>query len=251
METAAVGLYEPINTLKPVGDNIWIVDGPIVQMQMYGTHIPFPTRMTVIRLANGDLFVHSPIELTDGLKAEIDGLGRVQHLVSPNKLHYAAIAPWGAVYPAAIKWASPGVRQRAAAVGIPVSFDRDLGEQPDVAWADEIDQLIVHGSRFFEEVVFFHRATRTLILTDLIENFERDKLNGPWAWIMALSGAADPDGKAPIDMRLTFWGRKQQARVGVEQMLAWQPDKVILAHGRWYDRDGTGELKRAFRWLLR
>jgi len=89
-----VELYEPINTLKPVDEDIWIVDGPIVRMAMYGTSIPFPTRMTIVRLNSGQLWCHSPVELTPALKAEIDALGSVCHVVSPNKIHYAHIETW-------------------------------------------------------------------------------------------------------------------------------------------------------------
>jgi hypothetical protein len=33
-------------------------------------------------------------------------------------------------------------------------------------------------------------------------------------------------------------------------MLDWDPERIIIAHGRWYDRDGGAELRRAFRWIL-
>ncbi len=66
---------------------------------------------------------------------------------------------------------------------------------------------------------------------------------------MRLAGAAHPDGKAPVDLRLTFLGRKNEAQASFERMLAWEPEKVIVAHGRWYERDGTKEQRRAFRWL--
>ncbi len=64
-----------------------------------------------------------------------------------------------------------------------------------------------------------------------------------------MAGAADPDGKAPMDLRLTFVGGKEAARASFEWMVAWGPERLIVAHGRWYDRDGTAELRRAFRWL--
>ncbi|HEX7657508.1 MAG TPA: DUF4336 domain-containing protein, partial [Sphingomonas sp.] len=64
------------------------------------------------------------------------------------------------------------------------------------------------------------------------------------------SGAVDPDGKAPIDMRATFWRHRDRLRAAVRTMIAWGPERVILAHGRWYDRDGAAELRRAFRWAL-
>ncbi|MDZ4870932.1 MAG: hypothetical protein CLLPBCKN_000320 [Chroococcidiopsis cubana SAG 39.79] len=241
--------YEPINTLKSVDENIWIVDGPIAYMQAYGTNIPFPTRMTVIRLANGNLFIHSPTHLTDSLKTEIDALGIVRHLISPNKIHYASIGRWGQVYPQAIKWASPGVRERSKKMGFNITFDRELDSEPDPAWANEIDQAIVRGSRFMEEVVFFHKLSKTIILADLIENFEKQKASKFFAFVARLAGSLDPDGKAPLDLRFTFWGRKKQALAAVDKMLAWEPNKVIFAHGRWYQENGKEELKRAFRWL--
>jgi len=242
-------LYEPINTLKPVDEGIWIVDGPIVQMAMYGTRIPFTTRMTIVRLGSGGLWCHSPIELTPDLQAEIDSLGPVEHLVSPNKIHYAHIQSWVEAYPHAVSWASPGVRERAASQHIPVTFHADLGDEPPPEWIAEIDQLIFRGSRFMDEVVFFHRQSQTLILTDLIENFEPPRVAKSLRWVIRLVGIADPNGKTPMDLRMTFLGRKAQARQGYEQMLAWAPEKIILAHGRWYPENGTAELKRAFQWL--
>lgn len=244
-----VALYEPINTLKPVDDGIWIVDGPIVKMAMYGTAIPFPTRMTLVRLGNGDLWCHSPIELNATLKSDIDRLGVVRHLVSPNKIHYAHIAGWAEAYPRATAWASPGVRERAEQQHIQVKFDADLGDRAPDAWSDEIEQLVFRGSRFMDEVVFFHRPSSTLILADLIENFEPQRVSRAFRWLLRLMGAADPDGKAPFDLRLTFWGQHRQAHRCFRQMMDWQPEKIILAHGRWYRNNGVAELERAFRWL--
>jgi hypothetical protein len=244
-----VKLYEPINTLKPVGEDLWVVDGPVVRMAYLGGSIPFPTRMAVVRLANGDLFLWSPTEPDDGLQAEVAVLGPVCHLVSPNKIHYAHVGEWKRIYPQATAWASPGVRKRAASQRIGVSFDADLGERPEPAWRGDLDQLVFRGSRFMEEVVFYHRKTRTLILADLIENFEPEKIGGAYRWLVRFAGAAVPDGKAPIDLRLTFWGRKDVARASFERMLAWEPEKVIMAHGRPYEQNGTAELRRAFRWL--
>ncbi len=80
-------LYTPINELKPIGEDIWIVDGKVISF--YGA--PYTTRMTIIRLENGDLFCHSPIALTKDLKEQVEKLGKVKHLVSPNWIHYAYI----------------------------------------------------------------------------------------------------------------------------------------------------------------
>jgi len=242
--TDRINLYLPINTLKPVDENIWIVDGPEIT---FGG-MPFSTRMTIIRLTGGDLFIHSPTPLTGTLKAEVDALGPVRHLVSSNFIHYWWIGEWGTHYPHAIKWASPKVRPRAAKHSI--DFTRDLSDTPEPEWVDDINQLIVRGSRAMEEVEFFHKASRTLILTDLIENFEPTRVHSLFMrLLMKIGGVADPDGKLPLDLYLSFFGRRKQLKAAIQTMIDWDPYRIILAHGRWYQKDGSAELRRAFRRL--
>jgi len=244
------GLYEPINTLKPVAPDIWIADGPMVRMAApFGMSAPFPTRMTIVRLHDGGVWCHSPIAPDEGLFEAIDALGPVRHLVSPNLLHYASIAAWKRRYPDALAWASPGVRRRAASQKIEVAFDADLIDAPPEAWAGDIDQVHFRGSRVIEEFVFFHRASATAILADLVENFEARKLTRGMRWVARFGGVLDPDGKTPLDMRVMFSGRKPVARACFEQIMAWHPRRAILSHGRWYVENAEAELQRAFRWL--
>ncbi len=238
--------YEPLNTLKPVAPDLWLIDGPAIRF--YG--MPFSTRATVVRLRDGGLWVHSPTLMTEELRAELQALGPVRHLIAPNWIHYAYIGQWQVAFPGALTWAAPGVRDRAARRGMEMHFDHDLGPEAPPDWAGQIDQLIVEGSEVHREAVFFHRASRTLILTDLIENFEPGKL--PWWMRIAarLAGIRDPDGQMPRDMRMTFAGHRDQLRAAVERMIGWGPERVILAHGRWYECGGVAELRRAFRFVL-
>ena len=238
--------YEPLNTLKPVAPDLWVIDGPAIRFYGMG----FPTRATVVRLENGVLWVHSPTHLTQDLVEELQALGPVRHLIAPNWIHYAWMEYWQAAFPEAEAWAAPGVVERARRHGKALRFDHELGEAAPPEWAGQIEQLLVKGSAVHREVVFLHRASRTLILTDLIENFEPAKC--PW-WVrplLRLGGIADPDGSMPRDMRLTFRKGRAELRAAVKTMIAWGPERIILAHGRWYDRDGVAELKRAFRFVL-
>ena len=237
--------YEPLNRLKPVAADIWVVDGPAVRL--YG--MPFSTRMTIVRLASGAVWIHSPTKPTDDLVRAVTALGPVRHLIAPNWLHYSYIADWQRLFPDAASWAAPGVRERARSHGTAARFDHDLTAEAPEEWAGEIDQTIAAGSDVHREVVFFHRASRTLILVDLIENFEPAKL--PW-WmglLVRFVGIADPAGKMPPDMKRTFRGREGELREAVQRMIDWGPERVILAHGRWHEDDGVAELRRAFRWL--
>lgn len=247
MADDAYAPYAPLNALKSVADDVWIVDGPEIQFGYLGVKLPFPTRMTVVRLPGRALWIHSPTVPADGLLKRIGELGEVRFLIAPNTIHYWWIPEWKAAFPDAQVHAAPGLARTAKRT---VPIDATLGEPAPQAWTDTIDQVLVSGD-MLTEVAFFHRPSKTLILTDLIENFEPRRVR-PRAlrWLVRLAGAADPDGKAPIDMQLSFLRRRKAVRAAVQRMIGWEPERVILAHGRWYERDGTAELRRAFRWAL-
>lgn len=239
--------YLPLNTLKPFSENIWIADGPEIQMRFCGAQLPFPTRMTVVRLPGRAIWIHSPIMWSVQLHEMISDLGDVRFLVAPNNLHYWYLPDWQQKFPEARSYGPPRLARRARQ---PVRIDEGLGPLAPAGWAATIDQCCVPGS-LLTEFDFFHRPSRSLILTDLIENFEPSRVRNPWLrWVIRLSGAADPDGKAPYDMQLSFMGHRRELRAEVKRMIDWAPERIIIAHGRCYTENGTNELKRAFRWVL-
>jgi hypothetical protein len=239
--------YPPIDTLKRVCKDVWIVDGPVIRFGMPWPKLPFPTRMTVIRLGD-ELFIHSPTPLPATLKAAIELEGRPRWIIGPNRLHYWWIPEWHAAFGDADIYLAPRIEEQAARR---IGFShRTLDRQVGYPWDEAMATLPVSGS-FMTEVVFFHRPSRTLVLTDLVENFELHKVGSPvFRWLMRLGGVAAPDGQLPRDLRLTFASRMPQLRAAAETMIGWDPERVIFAHGRWFEADGANRLKRAFRWAL-
>lgn len=238
--------YPPLNVLKPVWDNVWIVDGPAIEFGPPLARMKFPTRMTILRLNSKDLFIHSPTPITKALAEQIKQIGVPKWLIGPNKIHYWWIADWKREYPDAIAYLAAGITERA---GTRASFfSYDLIKSGGYPWDDCVLTMPI-VSNFMTEVVFFHRQSRTLIITDLIENFEAEKLSW-WEWVLAkLGGILHPDGATPRDMRFTFRTHKKELRKSVDEMISWQPERIILAHGRWYEANGVHELRRAFRWV--
>ncbi len=244
-------LYEPINEYKPFAAHIGIVDGPFEYVSIAGMKMPWPftTRMTVVQLATGDLFLHSPIAFDATLATQLGFLGRIRHLVSPNRGHYAHIGEWARAFPEAVTWASAGVRERAQSQNIDVHFVRDLGQTAPPEWRDEIEQTIIPGF-VLDEVVFFHKKTKTLILADTIMNFEPDKIGQPYRLIARLFGVSSPSSGMPVDLRLAFWPSRRKVRPAVESILSWQPERIILSHGRCFEANGSKEVERVFSWAL-
>jgi hypothetical protein len=237
--------YAPLNVPKAFGEAIWIVDGPEIRMDYLMTSIPFPTRMTIVRLEDGRLWVHSPIAPDAALFDAVDALGEVAWLVAPNSLHYWYVADWQRRYPAARTAAVPGLATKAKR---PFPIDAKLDGVGEAPFGGAIEMVFVPGTAV-EEAVFFHRASRTVILTDLIENFELPRVKSRLLRaLIRLSGAAAPHGKAPIDLRLTFRPKRRAVRAAVARILAWDCERIVMAHGRPHDSGGAAELRRAFRW---
>jgi hypothetical protein len=238
--------YPPLNTIKPVCNDVWIVDGPVIRFGPLFLKMRFPTRMTIIRLAENRLFIHSPTALTPALKAEIEILGKVQWIVGPNRIHYWWIPDWKKAFGNADIFLAPRIEEQAAG-RIPddhSSLDRDEG----YPWDSELQTISVTG-RYMTEFIFYHRASRTLVLTDLIENFEPRKLGSHWMQLLTwLGGVRAPHGGMPRDMRFTY--PRSELKAAVETMISLNPERVILAHGHWYETQATNELRRAFHWLL-
>lgn len=235
--------YPPLNVPKPVASNVWIVDGPEIRFGLAFLKMPFPTRMTVLRLEGERLLIHSPTPLTPELKTAIETLGRPHWIIGPNRIHYWWIPEWHRSYPQAGVYLAPRIREQARGrIDFPA---QELDATHGYPWDGEVATLPVRGS-YMTEIVFFHKASRTLILTDLIENFEAHKV-GFWTRLLVrLGGALDPDGQTTRDMRLTYG----DLRPAVETMIAWRPERIIIAHGRWYQTNAEAELRRAFRWAL-
>ena len=246
-QTAAAdqATYPPLNVLKPVAQGVWIVDsGPLRIMGL-----PMPVRMTVIRLASGDLWLHSPTRHDETLRRDLERHGRIRHLVAPNNAHWTFVQEWQRRCPDAVTWAAPGLRDRAQVKKSGLRLDHDLAGEAPPDWAGEIEQVTVPGAGFCE-VAFFHAPSRTLVLTDLIVNFEADKLPLPMRLMARLTGVLAPDGKAPGYVRLLIRAKRRAAAAAAARLVAWRPERVVFSHGRWFDRDGAAALERSFRWLL-
>ena len=170
--------------------------------------------------------------------------GAVKHLVSPNKLHHLALNDWHAAFPQSRLYASPGLAKKRR----DIAFDAELGDVPESAWAAEIDQVLMAGSFAMTEIVFFHRASRTAIFADLIENFRPGWFKGWRGLVARLDGIVMPNPGAPREWRLTFTNRKA-ARAALARILAWRPEQVVMAHGEIVRTGGSAFIRNSFRWL--
>ena len=233
--------YEPQLQPVPWAEDIWTVNGPEVSYRLWGLTLPCPTRMTIIRLPGGGLWLHSPVACAADLVAAVEALGPVAAIIAPNAFHYTHLADWVRAFPQAAVYGAPGLEAKVPAISFSV-----LDEQLPALWRAAIDLHVVRlGS--FTEVVFLHRTSRTLIVTDLMQNFEAERVrNRLVRAVMMLGGATGPNGRPSIEIRLAAIAHRKALRSGLRQMLAWEPSSIILSHGACYRSDAVTHIGRAF-----
>jgi hypothetical protein len=239
--------YPPLDTLKPVAPDIWIVDSAMSGLLSR----VLPVRMTVIRLSTGEVLLHSPTRFSPALRRQIEELGPIRHLVAPDIAHWLFLRPWQLACPDAVTWAAPGLRERGQVRRSFVRIDHELGAHAPGAWGDGITLVMVRGGFGFHEAALFHQPSRTLVLTDLVLNLERRKLPALLRPIARAFGSLAPDGMPPPYLRATIRLRGRAPRDAAARLLDLRPDRVLFAHGKWFAEDATAALRRSLRWLLR
>ncbi|WP_315760628.1 DUF4336 domain-containing protein [Sphingomonas sp. Y38-1Y] len=235
--------YPPLDVPKPLAPDIWVVDsGPI-----HVAGLSLPLRMTVVRLPDGGLLLHSPVRHTPALAEALAPIGPVRHLVAPNIAHWTFLTGWQAAFPEAVTWAVPALRKRAPVRRSGVRIDLDLSDIAPDAWSGVIDQRIVRG-RGFEEAGFFHKPSGTLILVDLIENLEPARLPPITSALMRATLATRETTALHVRAAVALGG--EAARDAVAALVATAPTRVVFAHGTIFTEDAARRLRRAFAWLI-
>tara|TARA_B100000315_G_C14455063_1_gene530993 strand:- start:176 stop:793 length:618 start_codon:yes stop_codon:yes gene_type:complete len=203
--------------------------------------------MTIMRLSDGRLLIHSPCPIDAGTKAEIEALGLVAFIIAPGNFHYLNVNSTQEAFPDAKTYICPGVEKKSPNI----YYTRILGDKSDPAWVDEFDQVLVRGSRFICEVVFFHQASKTLILVDLIENYGDNtaKINLLmrfwWKFVFRMWNQPKPAPEYQMG-----WKDKAAARKSLERILEWDFDKIIIAHGDLIEKDARRIAQTAWRAIL-
>ena len=224
--------------LRKLAENLWVEER---SQRFYGLEVG--TRMTVMRLADGSLLLHSPVSLDPQLRRELDSLGAVRYAVAPNRFHHLYAGEVTKAYPEARLWLAPGVERKRP----DLEFVDVLGDEAPEEWHDEVAQIFFRGRPFENEVTFLHRPSRTLVLCDLAFNF------GPHAppatrLLLRLVGGYGRFGPSRLDPILIR--DRPAARQSFERILAWDFDRVVIAHGEVLEAGGPTALRVGYDWLL-
>ncbi|MBX3258813.1 MAG: DUF4336 domain-containing protein [Labilithrix sp.] len=221
--------------LAPFAEDVWIEARPL---RFFGVEVG--TRMTVVRMRDGGLFVHSPVALDDATREAVDALGEVRAIVAPSLFHHLYVGEWASAYPKATLGAAPGLEVKRA----DVAWTHVLGDAP--LWADDFDQVHVSSRTMENEVVFFHRESRTIVSCDIIFNLASHP-----SWVTRavgrLLGAREP-GPTVLE-HVMMRRRRAKAREEIDRVVAWGAERLVIAHGDPIASNASDVLARGFSWL--
>jgi hypothetical protein len=221
--------------LRPVGPDIWVAETPL---RMLG--VQAGRRMSVMRLASGDLLLHSPAHLTEELRSALDDLGTVRYVVAASNLHgHLFMAQYATAYPAVELFAPPGLERRRK----DLRFAGSLGDSPEPGWADAVDQAAFRGHRLLNEILFFHRPSRSLIVGDVCWNVTGEMSPSGRLW------AGLRHGVRPTPFFRLAIRDKEAVRTSVERILRWDFDRIVIGHGEIVETGGREAFSRAYDFL--
>ena len=210
--------------------------------------IDFYSRMTIIRLFNGSLMLHSPCKIDAQMKQTIDDIGPVAHIVAPGNFHHLYVSSAQEHFPEAQSYVCPGVERKQPQL----DFDWFLGDKAPEAWRDDIDQVLVRGTRFIWEVAFFHKPSGTLVLTDLVENIGEHTEGAGWGLKLWFKFVFRMWNKAkPAPEYQMGWKDKPAAARSLERILDWDFVRVVMAHGDLVETNAKAIVRDAWRSPLR
>jgi hypothetical protein len=225
--------------LRSLAADLWVADRPFKLPLRFGD---IGCRMTIIRLADGGLFLHSPVPLDAALGAALDQIGPVRAIVAPSKAHHLFVGDYVRAYPEAKLHGAPGLPKKRK----DLKFDSVLNDEADPDWRGQINQYLFRGTPVLNEVVFFHRATSTVIFTDVVFNVATEDASKArvFNWVTGCTGQFGPHRL----VRLMIADRNA-ARESVWKILKWHFDRVIVTHGDVLESGGRDRVRAAFSYL--
>lgn len=225
-----------MSELESVAENVWGVAAPHSFM---GLHVG--TRMTVVRLSSGAVLLHSPVPLSAGLRDEIEAIGPVRHIVCPNLFHHLYAGEALVIWPQAKLYGPKKLQKKRR----DLHFDAVLSDTPDSDWQGDLLPITIAGS-LLNETVLYHLPSKTLITSDLVENFKQHP-----HWLtrsyLRLNGMLGNITWPPV-MRVVYLNRRA-ARASIERILALPFERIVIAHGDLISSDARETLKKGLEWL--
>jgi len=214
--------------MEKLGEDIWVHED---KMNLMCTELQL--RMTIVKLAEGGLWIHSPTALSAELKSQLEQLGPIEFIVSASNGHNLWLKEWQTAFPEAQLYVSAGIPKK-----LNLSDYHLLDETIENHWQQDLSHEYMAGVPLFNESVFLHKKTKALIVTDFIQHYPAELPIGFAGflakYIFRPIGFKDKCVAPPLKMNMII-KEKQHFSSAIKSIKTWDFDKIIVTHGEIID----------------
>ena len=202
----------------------------------------FGNRMTVVSLPSGKLWLHSPVSIDHTVSEKLRAMGEVSYIVSPNLFHHLHLKKMVSFFPRATVYGVPGIEKKVR----DMEFVRLDERNNDTIWESQIEWTHIHGMPKVNEVVFFHKSSKTLIVTDLV--FHLLNKRGWSSCLFRLNGVNETLSTSRL-LKMMIKDRPKFVD-SLKKIFEWDFNKVVLSHGDIIKHEGYQKLRSSLSWAL-
>ena len=226
-----------LHTLEQLAPELWIASRPLrIAVGDIGA------RMTIARLADRTLMLHSPVKLDAELRRSLDALGTVRWVLGPSKVHHLFLGDYVRSFPDVSLCGAPGLAEKRR----DLRFHEVLTGAPPPGWPAEVLLQLVEGAPWMNEVALLHKPSGTLVLTDLVFNVQPGPQNRARLFhrLVGATGRFGPHRLIRLGIR-----DRAAARRSLDRILGWEFDRIVMSHGEVVPSGGRALLEKAFSFL--
>ncbi|NEQ74403.1 MAG: DUF4336 domain-containing protein [Okeania sp. SIO2C9] len=231
--------------LRKIDCNIWVAEQPF---RFLGLDVGI--RMTVISLKNDELAVISPIKVDNKIIEQFREIGNVKHIIAPNLFHHLFLSDFKNIYPQAQIYAVSGLKKKRPDISIDKILDDDekyFGSKLEYFLFEGLNTFLLNGVSPLHEYVFFHGESQTLIVTDIVFNFDE---SFPFTTKLVSKILGVYKQLRPSFLEQLGTKEKEKVRQSVQKILQWDFRRVIMAHGTIVEDDAKQKFKKGYECFL-
>jgi len=224
--------------IRKISTRMWVHE---TSMPMLGMRVPI--RMTIVKLADDGLWIGNPTPHNPQLHNRVSSMGEVKYIVGTSNGHNLFLEDWQKAFPDAGVYVSSGIPKKRPNLKN-YELLRELDSPP---WHEDLGMFAMDGAPLWDEHMFYHGKSRTLLVTDFFQNYTGVKQKGIANVLSKL--VFEPlgfKGKCLAPPLKTRFGAKdrQALRASLDRIWELEIECVVPAHGTIFEQGAKDDIRR-------
>jgi hypothetical protein len=222
----------------------------------YRKFVAVGNRATAIRLHDGRVLLLNPIQLEPRVRAKLQQLGGV-HYIACDLGHHMYVADYIKTWPDAKTIGVVGLPQKRKDVHWDFVYtSQSTTPEAHFSFNDDIETVLFEGFITYA-VAWYHRPSKTLIVSDLLMNLPAKEQYGPGTsadqGLFSREFAKRAHPRAIFFRRLLYYVACVDfalMRRDTKRVAEWDMQRIIPCHGEIIESDADEAWREVYQWFL-